>query len=907
MPSLKRTRTLLFTLLTVLIVSLLVTQPALAELRTFNDTGNLIVNNNTVNRDVTVSSFPSGAVISKVTIAVDFRKVNQSSFCNNYGFNDVRVGDIALTLIRNPGPSQTSVALVNLGTYTGSTFNSSRVTVTFDDSASTTVGGGLPTAGTFRPVSALSAFNGRTANATWRLAVRDNQNDSRGLCYYDFSLSITANNAPVANNDSYSTNQGTTLTVNSTTGVLANDTDANHDTLTAQIVSNVPAAAGSVTLNSNGSFVYTPAPSFTGSTSFTYRANDGTADSNTATVTITVNTANTPPVANADAYTTNEDTPLTVNAAAGVLANDTDADGNALTASIVSGPANGTLLPFGLDGSFTYIPNLDFFGTDTFTYRAYDGIAYSSNATVTITVNGINDPPVAVDNAYNTSEDTPLNVAAPGVLVNDTDADGDVLTATLESSPSDGLLTFRADGSFDYTPNPGFFGVDDFTYSVNDGEEDSNVATVTINVGEVNDSPVAQNDFYSTAEDTTLVVGASNGVLDNDTDEEDDPLAAVLVAGPGNGALSLSPDGSFTYTPNLDFNGVDTFTYMANDGASNSNVATVTIDIGAVDDVPGAVDDDYHTPQETPLTIDAPGLLGNDTDPNGDPLLAVLGDDPLHGGLILNPNGSFTYFPDDGFFGVDTFTYQATDGINYSEPATVTITVLQGGELYNPGGMIARDDILITGRDTPATTTAAALLSNDTVPADAWINGFTQAQNGTVDSIGDSIIYTPDEGFAGEDIFSYTVVDSLGGTARAYVRVTVWKPVPSCRDIGGEPNSVVYASVPNAAIPTGADVFCRVMVENGEFVRPPAEIGIPEVLGLNILQAVEVFGMHTDGGYVPMVSIDGPVTICLRGAGNTLFLSVTGQPRTPQWTESWRSGFLTCTTIPDAGTVILVN
>jgi VCBS repeat-containing protein len=173
---------------------------------------------------------------------------------------------------------------------------------------------------------------------------------------------------------------------------------------------------------------------------------------------------------------------------------------------------------------------------------------------------------------------TALTVAAPGVLGNDTDPDGDPLNAVLVSGPSHGTLTLNADGSFGYTPAADFAGTDAFSYRASDGALSSNPATVTLTVAPVNDAPVAAADAYSTVEDTALTVAAP-GVLGNDTDPDGDPLTAVLVSGPGHGTLTLNADGSFGYTPAADFAGTDAFSYRASDGALSSNPATVTITV----------------------------------------------------------------------------------------------------------------------------------------------------------------------------------------------------------------------------------------------------------------------------------------------------------------------------------------
>jgi len=218
---------------------------------------------------------------------------------------------------------------------------------------------------------------------------------------------------------------------------------------------------------------------------------------------------------------------------------------------------------------------------DTFTYTANDGD--SDEAMVTITVTPVNDAPVAVNDAHSANEDTTLNVAAPGVLANDSDAEGDPFTAAQVTGPTNGTLSLLPNGSFTYTPGTNFNGVDSFTYQAQGpGPVLGNVATVTIMVNPVNDAPVATADAHSVNEDTTLNVAAP-GVLANDNDVIDgDSLTAVLVSGPTSGTLALNLDGSFTYMPNLNFFGTDSFTYLARDPSGLSDGATVTINVNDV-------------------------------------------------------------------------------------------------------------------------------------------------------------------------------------------------------------------------------------------------------------------------------------------------------------------------------------
>jgi hypothetical protein len=258
-----------------------------------------------------------------------------------------------------------------------------------------------------------------------------------------------------------------------------------------------------------------------------------------------------------------------------VLANDIHPHREPLIAVLQRGPSHGNLV-LNRDGSFTYTPQRDFRGEDTFTYVAVNRYGSSKPATVTIKVLGR--PPVAADDAYRAAANGVLHVsAAAGVLANDTDAEHDPLTAVLVRGPVHGALTLNQDGSFTYTPRRDFRGQDSFTYVAEDRDGRSNPATVTITVA--GHPPVAVNDAYAALPNITLSVAAARGVLANDTDAEHDRLSATLVTGPAHGVLHLSPDGAFTYTPARGFSGSDSFTYRANDLDGGSNSATVTISV----------------------------------------------------------------------------------------------------------------------------------------------------------------------------------------------------------------------------------------------------------------------------------------------------------------------------------------
>ncbi|MBS4174273.1 Ig-like domain-containing protein [Bacillus sp. FJAT-49736] len=292
------------------------------------------------------------------------------------------------------------------------------------------------------------------------------------------------------------------------------------------------------------------------------------------------------PLVNTDSFDVDEDQTLNTNLSSSILNNDFDIEGNTLTAIKVKDPTHGKVTLRG-DGTFSYIPNDNFFGEDQFTYTVNDGMADSEEQTVNIHVHPVNDAPVANEDEYTVNEDETLQVDLnSSILLNDTDIESDLLKAIKVSNPSHGTLTLHEDGTFTYDPDANFNGTDEFTYKANDGTADSNVQTVVIYVIAVNDPPVANKDDFTVIEGETLEVDQDHSILLNDEDVEHDSLMAILVKGPSHGTLDLKKDGTFTYTPEASFVGKDQFTYKANDGTDDSNEQTVTIYVKKANEAP---------------------------------------------------------------------------------------------------------------------------------------------------------------------------------------------------------------------------------------------------------------------------------------------------------------------------------
>ncbi|MEK7411854.1 MAG: Ig-like domain-containing protein, partial [Planctomycetota bacterium] len=379
-----------------------------------------------------------------------------------------------------------------------------------------------------------------------------------------------------------------------------------------------------------------------------------------ATVSITINSVNDVPVANAQDLTTNEDTPLTIKLTGA------DIEGSDLAFTVVSSPTLGILS--GTAPDLIYTPNANVSGTDSFTFKVNDGTVDSVAGTISITTSAVNDVPVANAQSVTTDEDTPKVITLAG-----SDIEGSSLVFSIVSNPTKGTLS-GTPPNIGYVPNANANGQDSFTFEANDGSLDSSPAIVTITINPVNDVPDAGADTYTVNEDNPLVVAAP-GVLANDSDVDlGSALTAVLVTQPSHGSVDLQPDGSFAYVPSLDFNGTDSFTYKANDGGLDSIAVIVTITVTAVNDQPVLAQIPNQTIDEgSTLTFTAGGA---DLDGTANVLTFSLGAGAPAGAAINANTGVFTWTPTEAQ-GPGTFplTVDLTDNGSPALKASQTLTV----------------------------------------------------------------------------------------------------------------------------------------------------------------------------------------------------------------------------------------
>ncbi|MGR5191483.1 tandem-95 repeat protein [Vibrio parahaemolyticus] len=526
--------------------------------------------------------------------------------------------------------------------------------------------------------------------------------------------------------------------------VLDNDTFESTDKVVSLDAENGP-KNGTVIVNNDGTVTYTPDENYVGKDTFTYVVTSGGVSEST-TVEVNVTPVSDAPVAKDDIATTQEDTAVTID----VLPNDTDADGDKLSIESASVPKEQGTVEV-VDGKLVFTPAENFNGDAEITYTVTDG-ALTDQATVKVTVNAVNDTPVVESNI---ADQTLAEDFTPYTI--------DLNIAFSDVDNVDGELTFSVSGNSNIqvaivndiatiTPTADWNGSETLTFTATDPSGESVSQTVNFTIAPVADIVA---DKATVVEDTPTIIK----VLDNDTFESTDKVVSLDAEnGPKNGTVIVNNDGTVTYTPDENYVGKDTFTYVVTSGGVSEST-TVEVNVTPVSDAPVAKDDIATTQEDTAVTID---VLTNDTDVDGDKLSIESASVPKEQGTVEVVDGKLVFTPVENFNGDAEITYIVTDG-QLTDEAKVTVTV----NPVNDAPTIKVDAVESITEDAVSTDTVVATLTvRDTdTPEDQLTVSLENNSNGYFVLVGDEVKLTQ----AGVDAVNNDELNLKGLTISASV------------------------------------------------------------------------------------------------------------------------------------------
>ncbi|MDF4854346.1 tandem-95 repeat protein, partial [Vibrio parahaemolyticus] len=503
--------------------------------------------------------------------------------------------------------------------------------------------------------------------------------------------------------------------------VLGNDTFEGDDKVVSLDAENGP-KNGTVIVNNDGTVTYTPDDNYVGEDIFTYIVTSGGVSEST-TVSVDVTPENDAPVAKDDTAITDEDTPVTID----VLPNDTDVDGDKLSIQSTTVPEAQGKVEI-VDGKLVFTPAENFNGHAEITYTVTDG-ALTDQATVKVTVNAVNDTPVVES-----------NIADQALAEDFTPYTIDLNTAFSDVDNVDGELTFSVSGNSNIqveivngvatiTPTADWNGKETITFTAKDPSGESVSQTVNFTVAPVVD---IEADSTNVVEDTPTIIN----VLGNDTFEGKDKVVSLDAEnGPKNGTVIVNNDGTVTYTPNDNYVGKDTFTYIVTSGGVSEST-TVEVNVTPVNDAPVAKDDIATTQEDTAVTID---VLPNDTDVDGDKLSIQSASVPEAHGKVEIVDGKLVFTPAENFNGDAEITYTVTDG-QLTDEAKVIVTV----NPVNDAPTIKVDAVESINEDAVSTDTVVATLTvRDTdTPEDQLTVSLENNSNGYFVLVGNEVKLT---------------------------------------------------------------------------------------------------------------------------------------------------------------------
>ncbi|EPM7910613.1 tandem-95 repeat protein [Vibrio alginolyticus] len=547
--------------------------------------------------------------------------------------------------------------------------------------------------------------------------------------------------------------------------LLDGATDIDGDDLSVEGVT-YTGADGVLTDNGDGTYSFAPNENFNGDVNFTFDVSDGT-DTVTANIDVSVTPENDPPVAGSTSYTVHEDNSITISDEQ-LLANSSDIEGD-VSIDSVSYSGNDGVLEINGDGTYTFSPNENFNGEVSLDVVVIDEDGATDSTTAGITVLEVNDPPIAGPTAYTIDEDQVLTFSESQVLLNASDVEGDVELVSISYDGPDGIFSVNGDGTCSFAPNENFNGQVSLDVTIRD-EDGAEVDTyITVDVLPINDAPVSGNLAYNVDEDNTITLSQEQ-LLSQASDVDGDDLVAENLLVDGNATVTANDDGSFTITPDANFNGDIDITFDVSDG-SDTLVATADLTVNPVNDLPQPEDQAFTIGEDGVLLFTDEDLLDGATDIDGDDLsvegVTYTGAD---GVLTDNGDGTYSFAPNENFNGDVNFTFDVSDG---TDTVTANIDVSVTPENDPP---VAGSTSYTVHEDNSITISDEQLLANSSdIEGEVAIDSvsYSGADGVFQDNGYGTYTFSPNENFNGEVSLDVVVVDEEGATDSTTAGITV--------------------------------------------------------------------------------------------------------------------------------------
>jgi Ca2+-binding RTX toxin-like protein len=569
---------------------------------------------------------------------------------------------------------------------------------------------------------------------------------------------VAVNDAPTGSPTStLGTSEDTPFTINASE-LLAGFSDVDADILS---VVNLVANNGTLIYNENGSYGFTPDADFNGEVVLTYEVSDGTETLIEQTLSLNVTAVNDIPTGSPTGILADgtEDSAYTITAS-DLLAGFSDVDGNTLAVANLAA-SNGTVID-NSDGTYTFSPNANFNGLVSLTYDVSDGTGAITGQTLSFNLTAVNDAPTGSPTAtlLGATEDNDFTIDASDLLVGFNDVDGDILSV-VNLITSTGTLVGNEDGNYTFTPNANFNGEVVLTYGVTDGIETLTEQSISFNVAAVNDAPTGSPTgvLIDGVEDTVVVINTSN-LLAGFSDIDGDTLAVANLAA-NNGTLANNNNGTYSFTPDLNFNGEVTLTYDVTDGTAAVTAQTLIFSVTAVNDAPTGSPTATlpEAIEDTAFTISTTDLLEGFSDVDGD-VLSIANLVASNGTLTNNGNETYTFSPNANFNGAATLTYDVTDGLETlaSQTLNFSVAAVNDAPIGSPTAILPA-----VAEDTVVTINVANLLAGfSDIEGDTLSITNLLTSNGTLTDNGGGIFsLTPEANFNGEVTLTYDVSDGL--------------------------------------------------------------------------------------------------------------------------------------------------